>query len=95
MTVNVDTDYISVAYPLSQFNLTTWTNSAGGAITWTNNTGGAIIWAGISGYAFLRSDANNVGNYIGFTLTSNSPNVVYNGLHLQYEARTPWVGVPW
>ena len=95
ITVNVDTDYNSIAYQLSQFNSITWTNNTGVAITWINNTGVTIIWFSIPVYSFLRSDANNVGNYIGFTLTSNSPNIVYNGLHLQYEARTPWVGVPW
>ena len=93
-TVSVDTEYTSNTISFGTGNTMVWYNNAGNIISWTNNVGQAITWLS-SGYNFLRSDVNNVGNYLGQTVTSSAPGNVYIGFHFQYEPRTPWTGIPW
>ena len=99
INVSVDSEYIEQAYSVTvsaddaplQF-----VNNTGGNLYFVNNDGGILTFAVAgSGYNFLRGDAQNVGNYLGLTITSDNPDATYIGAHLQYEERTPWAGLPW
>ena len=93
ITVSLDTDANSITYNTQSVNTMVWKNNSGGIITWTNNASQPLIWYA-SGYVFSKQDVGNVGNYVGMTNTTTSPNMIYTGFHLQYEPRTPWTGVP-
>ena len=93
INVGIDTEIKSLPYLFTAGNSMTWTNNTGGIISWTNNLGSVITWS-VAGYVMLRTDVSNTGNYLGVTITSSSNNLTYAGLHLQYEARTPWTGAP-
>ena len=94
INVNIDTENGSTNYAYTANNNLIWTNNSGQIITWTNSLGAIMPWV-VIGYVFSRSNAENVGNYIGQTVTAVNPNITYVGLHMQYEARTPWAGEPW
>ena len=93
-TIDIDTEIGTQTYGAAASNVMIWYNNSDQVITWTNNLSQTITWLA-SGYDFVRQDVNNVGNYLGATITSSSPGLTYSGLHLQYEPRTPWAGVPW
>jgi len=92
--LTVDSEYQSNAYNVTASNSMTWYNAAGGVITWLNNASQPITWLS-PGYVFSRKDVSNFGNYVGLTLTSTTPQVNYYGLHMQYEGRAEWAGLPW
>ena len=89
---NIDTDIGS--YPVSSnlSNYLFWKNSSGGLIYWTSSIG-TLYWSFI-GKSFSRFDVNAYGNYIGVTVTSDTPGINYSGFHLQYENRAAWTGFP-
>jgi hypothetical protein len=93
INTSIDTEATTKNYPASTGGQIIWYNNVGGVITWTNNLGNPIIWYA-SGYLFFPQDINAVGNYIGITQTSSSPQLTYTGFHLQYEPRTPWAYRP-
>ena len=92
-SVTVDTEWSTQNYTLSVGNIMKWYNAVGGEITWTNNVGAPLIW-GQSGYVFSTGNVNNVGNYLGISVTSSTPGITFTGFHLQYEPRTPWAFLP-
>lgn len=94
MNISIDSETASQNYPSASANTMIWLNNLGMPITWTNNAGLPIQWLA-SGYVMARQDVSQVGNYLGVTITSSSPGLTYAGIHLQYEPRTPWAGVPW
>jgi hypothetical protein len=95
ISVGIDTENAGRNYvtPVAVTNGITWLNNSGVVITWTNNLSQTITWSA-GGYTFIRGDAQNVGNYLGLTITNTTAQTVYEGFHLQYEARTPWTGTP-
>ena len=94
ISINIDTEYNTQAYSTASGNTITWANNAGNPIIWYNNSGVVIVWLA-TGYLFTRADVSNYGNYLGQTITSPTPGLVYTGFYFQYEPRTPWAGVPW
>ena len=94
ISVGIDTEFSTQTYFTNTTNQITWYNNAGGIISWTNNASQTIVWIA-AGYTFSMQDVNNVGNYLGVTITSSTPGVIYSGFHLQYEERTPWIFKPW
>jgi len=92
--INIDTEIKSQAYSSAANNTVTWYNNAGQVAVWKNNSSQIANWLA-SGYVFSRQDVSAVGNYLGATITSSSPKIVYSGVHLQYQPRTPWASVPW
>lgn len=86
ISVTVDTE-IDSASPTGNFGGTSefiWYNSNGSLFTWTNSIGGSFTWLS-SGYQWFFADVENQGHYLGITLTSNSPRVIYSGMQLQYR----------
>jgi hypothetical protein len=85
LSTTVDSEYqSSPAYTLT--NYITWTNKFGVVVTWTNNSSAVVNWYR-TGYELFKSDAQQYGKYLGYTITSTSPNFVYNTLELEYELR--------
>ena len=93
IAVTIDTEFSSQSYSLTGSNLLVWTNNSGNVISWINNLSNPITWLAV-GYVFMQRNAENVGNYLGTTITTNNPGNDFIGFHLQYEERTPWTTVP-
>jgi hypothetical protein len=85
INVTVDSQYNSS--PVYTFSDTiTWVNNVGATIPWKNNSSTIIDWVS-NGYYLYKSDAQQYGKYLGFTITSNTAAVIYNTFELEYELR--------
>ena len=58
-------------------------NNAGTVLNWLNNASSVIGWTYSSGYALYKSDAQQFGKYLGYTLTSTDPGFTINTLELE------------
>lgn len=68
--------------------IVTWVNNFSVVIPWINNLSAEIAWtSGSSGYTLYKSDAKQYGKYLGMTVTSSSPGIVYNGFEYEHELR--------
>jgi hypothetical protein len=86
LTVTVDSETgSSPQYVLD--NAVTWVNNSYQVITWTNNSAATIGWLTSNGYALYKSDAQQYGKYLGLTITSNDPALVYNTFESEHELR--------
>ena len=86
LTVTVDSETgSSPAYSLTNF--ITWYNTLGNTIPWKNNSNVNIPWTATNGYALYKSDAMQYGKYLGLTVTSNSPGMIYNTFEMEHELR--------
>ena len=94
INVSVDNEITNQSYSFSNASGLQFVNNQQGVENFVSNSGGLLTFV-VYGYKFIRSDATGFGNYIGLTLTSSSPGIIYNSMHLQYELRTPWAGTPW
>jgi hypothetical protein len=68
-------------------NYVSWINNAYQTISWTNASSAVITWIGGGGYNLYKSDAQQLGKYLGLTITSISPAYVLNTLEMEYELR--------
>jgi hypothetical protein len=76
--------------PLYPFNtVINWVNNNGQVIGWTNNVGTTLYWLGGYGYQLLKTDAQQLGKYLGLTITSNAAQFTLNTVEyeLEYGAR--------
>ena len=91
ITGKIDTEYPPNAYSFSFVggNYVSWINNSGIPVTWINAANASVLWIS-SGYAFLKSDVQTSGKYIGVTLTGNSSGTNYSGIHLQYVLGVNW-----
>jgi hypothetical protein len=88
-TLNVTVDSETGASPVySLTNYITWYNTLGTTIPWKNNSNVNIPWTASNGYALYKSDAQQYGKYLGLTVTSNSPGMIYNTFEMEHELRT-------
>jgi hypothetical protein len=66
----------------------TWINNFSIVIPWVNNSATQIGWfASSSGYTLYKTDAKQYGKYLGMTVTSANPGIVYNGFEYEHELR--------
>ena len=84
VTVDSETNS-SPTYALQ--NTDGWTNNAGQVIPWINNSSVVISWIFTAGYYLYKSDAQQWGKYLGLTMTSTSPNFIYNTFEFEHELR--------
>ncbi len=63
-----------------------WVNNSLAPVAWVNNSAAVVAW-GQGGYFLYKSDAQQYGKYLGLTITTTVPQVVYNTLELEYELR--------
>ncbi len=65
-----------------------WINDWSAVIPWINNSAVQINWfVSSSGYTLYKTDAKQYGKYLGMTVTSPSPGIVYNGFEYEHELR--------
>lgn len=65
-----------------------WINNFSAIIPWVNNSSVEIGWFPISsGYTLYKTDAKQYGKYLGMTVTSANPGIVYNGFEYEHELR--------
>lgn len=86
MFVTVDSE-IGSSPVYSFVNAGVWTNNVGAVATWTMNTGPVSTWLRNQAYALYKSDAQQLGKYLGLTVTSNSGGMTINTLELEHELR--------
>lgn len=87
LNVTVDSETgSSPSYTLTNVSLG-WTNNLGTTIPWQNNSLVTIGWLVSSGYSLYKSDAMQYGKYLGLTVTSNSPAMIYNTFEMEHELR--------
>jgi hypothetical protein len=87
LNVTVDSETgSSPTYTLTNVGLG-WTNYLGNTIPWQNNTADIVQWLLAAGYSLYKSDAMQYGKYLGLTVTSNSPAMVYNTFEMEHELR--------
>ena len=85
LNLTVDSEYTSSpTYTL--FNTLGWTNLAGTTIPWTNGSSTTIGWIS-AGYQLYKSDAQQYGKYLGFTITGNVASTTLHTLELEHEMR--------
>ena len=88
-TLNVTVDSETGSSPVySLTNYIYWTNYVETTIPWKNNSNVNIPWTASNGYALYKSDAQQYGKYLGLTVTSNSPGMIYNTFEMEHELRT-------
>lgn len=94
--VNIDTEKAlgkPVQTPPQQSftNAIQWVNNLGNPVSWINNTGQTVQWISnaliLGQYNLLKSEANAVGKYLGFTVTSNTGGMVLHTLELEHILR--------
>jgi hypothetical protein len=85
LSLTVDSEYQS-SPPYTLINNISWYNNSGYVIPWTNNSSATIGWI-IGGYQLYKSDAQQYGKYLGFTITSTDVNMVLHTLELEHEMR--------
>lgn len=70
-------------------NAVKWLNNDGVVVPWINNTGEEVDWL-TSGFVLYQFFTDLVGKYVGFTLTSDSPQIIINGMLAEYAPRASW-----
>lgn len=86
LNLTVDSEYqSSPVYTLT--NYVVWTNYLGNTIPWQNNSAQTINWIKTGGYELFKSDAQQYGKYLGYTINSTSPGFTYNTFEMEYELR--------
>ena len=86
LNLTVDSEYqSSPVYVLT--NYVTWTNYLVTTIPWQNNSAQTINWLKSGGYELFKSDAQQYGKYLGYTINSTSPGFTYNTFEMEYELR--------
>lgn len=63
-----------------------WQNNAFATVQWANNVGQIVSW-GSAGYSLYKTDAQQWGKYLGMTIRSSSPSLVFNGMQYEHELR--------
>jgi hypothetical protein len=76
---------VSPVYTLGNF--VEWINNLSIPISWVNNSAQTVSWIGGTGYVLYKSDAQQYGKYLGYTVTSTSPGFTYNTFEMEYELR--------
>jgi hypothetical protein len=85
LSLTVDSEYgSSPSYTLA--NTLTWYNNSLQTIPWTNNSSAQIGWIA-AGYQLYKSDAQQYGKYLGFTITGNVAATTLHTLELEHEMR--------
>ena len=89
VTVTVDNETgLGTAGTYVATNFIDWKNDSGTLIGWKNDNNLSIGWTGlVTGYYLYKYDAQQYGKYLGLTLQSQSPALIYSTLEMEYELR--------
>jgi hypothetical protein len=87
LVVTVDSERGS-SPPVTLGELVNWLNNFSAVVVWTNNSSNVIGWSsGVTGYVLYKTDAKQYGKYLGMTVTSSDPGIIYNGFEYEHELR--------
>lgn len=87
ITVTIDSE-VGSSPAVTLGDLIDWINDFSVVIPWQNNSLQTIGWSGgAAGYTLYKTDAKQYGKYLGMTVTSDSPGIVYNGFEYEHELR--------
>jgi hypothetical protein len=86
VTVTTDSE-TSSSPPVTLYNSATWINNLGVAVSWINNSSQAVIWTLGGNYYLYKSDAQQYGKYLGLTVTTTAPGLVFNTFEFEHELR--------
>lgn len=89
VTLTVDTGAQGQVQTFTGSNQLLWYNTAGALITWQNTAAQTITWL-TTGMLSPSALFDVTGKYLGFTATSNSPQLVVTSFRAEYEVRAPW-----
>lgn len=89
LTLEVDTENATLTQQSTSQSVLTWYNASGNTITWVNNANNAITWIA-TGFLLDHFPTAISGKYLGATVTSSSPQVVINGILIEYAERAAW-----
>lgn len=89
LSVALETEYGINSLNATGVNYITWFNSSNQIVSWTNTATQTVQWIA-TGFVLAQAYADLVGKYLGFTITSNAPQYVMNGILAEYEPRAPW-----
>lgn len=88
--LSVDTgNQASQVQSFSGSNTLVWYNDAQQQITWLNTAVQTITWLA-AGPLQPNALFDVTGKYLGFTVTSNSPQLTVTSIRAEYEFRAPW-----
>jgi len=89
LTITIDNETgLGNAGVYTATNFIPWVNNNGQQIEWENDSGQTIGWlGGLNGFWLYKSDAQQYGKYLGFTVTSNSANFTMSTFEFEYERR--------
>ena len=86
--ITVTTDSETSSSPsVTLYNAATWVNNSGFAVPWLNNSLAVVTWTFGANYFLYKSDAQQYGKYLGLTVTSTAPNIVFNTFEFEHELR--------
>jgi hypothetical protein len=57
------------------------------SVPWVNNSSNVVIWTFGSNYYLYKSDAQQYGKYLGLTVTTTAPGLVFNTFEFEHELR--------
>lgn len=89
ISVTIDTENRSQALQTSALSEFDWVNNNYNFVNWTNTASVTVQWVG-SGFRLFQNYSDIIGKYIGMTITSNSPQIVLNGMLGEYQFRATW-----
>lgn len=69
-------------------SVTSWINIYGSIVSWTNNSAAIVQWTTGQPYYLYKGDAQQWGKYIGMTIETDSPGLIYNTFEFEHELRT-------
>ena len=86
ITVTTDSE-TSSSPPMTLYNSATWINNLGVSVSWVNNSSQVVIWTLGGNYYLYKSDAQQYGKYLGLTVTTTAPGLVFNTFEFEHELR--------
>ena len=86
ITVTTDSETAS-SPPVTLYNSATWINNSLVAVSWINNSSQTVIWTLGGNYYLYKSDAQQYGKYLGLTVTTTAPGLVFNTFEFEHELR--------
>jgi len=89
ITLSVDTENDTQVFVFQAVNLVEWINLSGNTVLWQNNSSQTVDWL-VSGFVSSNAYADVVGKYVGYTVETDSPQVIIHGLLGEYMPRAFW-----
>lgn len=91
LAASLQTEYAYSEYTVTfdGGNQVEWVNNSGVVVRWQNDILQTVEWLA-AGFAWLTSDVQTAGRYLGATINGISPAQVYSGIHMQYINRAEW-----